>query len=538
MKKVFSILLAAVLMLGVFTINIPVSKAASTDDLVITITPSPSGLVEGGEVTFTVKAQNKTADKKITDLVVDFGETTCTSINGIDAGKTVTKPFKMDVATDKLDTDLTFSVNYSMDDGSNGAVTVTTKVAKKEPTVNLKATCNVDRTASPKGGKINFTFTLENAGEAKLTNIAVSLPPINSSKKISIGFTSLTPGQEKTFNYEYTMGSEDISVTPTIKFTANEKDQTKTLAVKKLVIANYDLTMNISADNTKPAAGEGVVFTVNVENTGNAKMNKIKIFDHLQQEIKSDFSLMPGKKITFTTEKYTFTQTTDVKFSLTTEDNDGQTYSDDSQETIKISIPVDKTKVKVDLKAEASLSTLTEPGPVTFKVTVINSGAYPLSDIVITEDKLGEFDKLDSLEAGEKYFEKEYTVEEAGTYNFKVTAKDADGNEYSAAAEPVEIKMEAAAAPSDPLAEATDVPTTDKATASTKGGDTLGTIIIIMVVIAVLIIGVVIALVVMVRKEKRNPSRPGGSAGSGKPGTQAKPSAPKTTVKYRNKNNF
>lgn len=520
MKKAFSILLAAALMFGIFAFDIPVSQAASASDtnLSVSIIPSPASMLEGGEVTFNVKAQNKLTDKQITNIEIDYGGSNRVSFAAIEAGATKTASFPLTIATDKLGTALDFNVSYNVD-GAPFGFNVSAQVDKKVPVAKLTAKCNANRTAAPKDGKINFTFELENAGEAELTNMELSLPPINSGKKITAGFTSMKPGVQKTVVYEYTL-KENIDVTPTIKYTANGEQKTVTLAVKNLVIANPDLTLDLSADKLNPAVGEEVNFTLVIKNTGNAKLKNIDVFDHLQQEIKSDLTLLPEKETTVTG-KYTFSQTTDVVFSITAEDNDGAKYNDDSKK-VTISIPVDKTKVKLELKAEASVYELTAAGPVTFKVTVINSGSYPLSEVTITEDKIGEIGKLDSLEAGEKYFEKEATVSETGKYTFKVTAKDADGNVYNAEALPLEVKLNAAAASSNPLESATDVPS--EQTGSQKG-DTLGTIIIIMVVIALLIIAVVVALVIMVKKEKKNQSK------SSKPGVAK-------TVKYRNKNNF
>lgn len=518
MKKVCTIILAVILVLGIFTVNIPVSKAgtASNDTIAVTITPSPSSMLTGGDVTFKVDIQNKSA-AAITNVEVDYGGVNYVSFSQIDAGATKSETGeKINIPTEKLGTDLTFNITYE----GGGSLTVIAKVDKTVPVAELKAKCTVNRTAAPVDAKVNFTFELENTGEATLTNVKLSLPPLNSNKVIKT-YDTIVPGVQKTFAYEFTM-KQDVDVTPTIVFTANGAEQTKTLEVKSIKIADPGLTLELSADNTKPAVGQEVTFTLKVTNSGNALLSSITIYDHLQQVLKEGVSLMPAKGTTFTG-KYTFNQTTDVQFSATAQDKDGVKYTYNSNKA-KISIPVDQSKLKLELTAKADPYELSEPGPVKFSVTVKNSGSYPLTDVVVSEAKLGKVGTIDYLEAGVDKLVPvpDATVSETSTFSFKVTAKDPDGNAVNAEALPLEVKLNAAAASSNPLESATDLPTESAA----AKGDTLGTIVIIMIVIAVLIIAVVIALIIMVNKEKKNKNR-----------SSSRPGAVKT-VKYRNKNNF
>ena len=539
MKKAIAIVLTAILALGVFAFNVPVSKAASNQDdsLYVKITPNPSSLSAGDTVTFSVTAKNKLSDQAITDVTIDFGSKQMAAVASIAAGSSASKSFDMKVNTDQLGTDLTFNVGYNVG-GAPGEFEVTTQIDKSLPQAELTWKCVANRKSAPSGSKVNFTFTLQNTGDTALTNVELSLPPVNSSKKVKT-IDSIAPSATKTYVYEFTL-TEDEKVTPTVKYTAydgtdNEKTETSTKPVIALTVANPDLDLKLTADNTKPAAGADVTFSLSIENIGNVAMKNIDVYDHLQQKIKTGLTLGTGKKTTISGLKYQFTQTTEVQFSVTCEDSDGTGYNPTSNK-LSISVPTDQTKIKLDLKAEATPAELTEPGKVTFNVTVTNSGSYPLTDIVITEATLGQIATLDSLEPGvDKLFPYEADIKEAGTYTFKVTAKDADGNSHDQTAEPVEIKLTAAAAsPSDnPLESATDLPSESASASAVKGSDTLGTIIIIMIIIGVLIVAVVVALVIMVNREKKGGGRPSAPSGGG----SGKPMVSKA-VKYKNKNDF
>ena len=442
MKKVYAIFLSAILILGIFTVNIPVSKAGTNgnETLDVTITP-PGSMQQGGDVSFKVDVHNKSA-AALTNVEVDYSGSNFASFAQVGPGETVSKSFTMNVPTEKLGTDLTFNVSYNAG-GTALGINVTAKVEKKVPVPNVKFTCEPDRTACPVDGKVNFTFRVENTGEAMLTNVQISLPPSNGSKVIKT-FDTLAPAASKTVPYAHTM-KEDITVTPTLKFSANGVEQPpKTLEPKTISVADPGLKLELTADNTKPAVGQEVNFTLKVTNTGNALLSKITVYDHLQQILKTDVtSLMPQKFMTVTG-KYTFNQTTDVQFSITAEDKDKLKYTYNSIK-LKISIPVDPSKLKLELDAKADLYELSEPGPVKFSVTVKNSGSYPLTDVVVSEAKLGEVGTIDFLEAGVDKLVPvpETTVSETSTFSFKVTAKDPDGNAKNAEALPLEIKLNA-----------------------------------------------------------------------------------------------
>jgi uncharacterized repeat protein (TIGR01451 family) len=520
LKKILSVVLAAVLALGVFAINVPAYKAEG--DISVSISPSPASLPEGGgTVDFAVSVKNNTQGP-ITDIRAYYGDKYA-DIDDLAATDTGTGTIQdVSLTTAQLGTTLHIKVSYTVN-GTPQEQTFSTKVEKKVPEAKLDVKCKVDRTAAPKDGKVNFTIILENTGEAKLTNIAVYLKGINGDKKIPVKTTTMNPDKQMTVTYAHTM-KEDVEVTPIVKYKANGEDGEIKKDVKKLVIADYGLDLEIAADNENPASADDKVnFTLTVKNSGNAELHNIKVYDHLQNEVKlSNTTLLPGAK---TTKKmsYTFDQTTKVEFTATADDKDDLTHDFKSND-VSISMPIDKSKVKLEIKADADVKELTEPGTVKFKVTVVNSGAYPLQDVVVTEDQLGEIGKDDTLEVGDKYYEKQADISAAGTYTFKVTAKDADGNPYSAEAAPIEIKMAAPAETSGApaISGATDVPVE---TTGAPKGDSLGSIVVIMIIVIVLIIAVVVALVVLVNKEKRSLSR-------------QKPGAGKSSIKYRNKNNF
>lgn len=522
MKKAFSFVLAAILIACIFSIGVPVSKAAgfSKEDgnIKATITPSPASRLEGGDVNFTVVIQNKQSEKEITDIDIDYSGITKQSIASIAAGGTGDTSFVMNIPTNKLGTGLVFNISYSME-GSPYGFNVTAKVEKQMPKAELGKKCTVNRLGAPAGEDINFTIILENTGQATLTDMVLTLPPIYNKKLPNQKFSSMVPGTKKTIIYTHTM-KEDVTVTPTVQYKANGETVVETFNVKNLVIANSGLDLKLSADNKAPALGEEVNFTLKVMNTGNVKMSNISIFNHLQEEVKKGLTLSVGGTGVTYTYKYPFSQTTPVVFTANAKDGDGQIYSYKSNEVV-ISIPIDQNKIKLDIKAVANVYELDEAGAVKFKITVTNSGEYSLNEIAVTEPALGDIGVLDTLEAGEKLFEATANVSKTTTYTFKVTAKDADGVEHTAESLPIEIKVSEAPATSNPLSGATDLPDVKTGVK----GNTLGTIMIIIGVISALIIAVVAALIIMVRKEKRGRSK-ASHAGASK------------TVKYKKRNNF
>ena len=145
MKKIVSILLAAVLAV---TLCISMSATAlAAGKVTITASVSPSSLTGAGTVSVKVTVQNNT-DSEISDVTVTFPGDDSENIGSIPAGESKTRSDnEWNVSEDMLDTDLTFSAAFTDANGNTQTVrTESLTITKKESTVAAPATANHAKT--------------------------------------------------------------------------------------------------------------------------------------------------------------------------------------------------------------------------------------------------------------------------------------------------------------------------------------------------------------------------------------------------------
>ncbi len=498
MKKIFLMLLAVLMVVGL----LPVTVSAAPG-ITLTVTPTPGSLTEPGNVSFAVSVKN-TGDTDVNNArVTAENGTYAVDLGTITPGDTKSEYIVLYISEDMFGKSIPFKATAEDSNGTTVESSKSSKVTKSGGDVKIVGSCSSNKTSTAAGGKIAVTFTVENQGGVDLTNVRLSIPPVNGGKTITNAF-SLTTGAKRSFPYEFTI-NEDTEIVPTIKYTANGVDGEQTLNAKKFTIANPKLELKLSVDNKEPKPGDTVTFTVEVKNAGNVNLSEIKVYDFNQSQVTlKSATLKPGTTTT-ATHQMVINQSTNAVFTATAKDSDNQ-ISNYSSNQLKVGTPIDPTKVGVTLSVKANKSQLDTPGKVRLEVTAVNSGEYQLTNLVVIEDTLGEFGTAITIGVGEdKLFSKEVDISDTKTFQFKATYKDMDEAEYSATAEPLTIEV----LPPVQEPEEEEIPQETPAPAETSGN---GTIITIIIVIVVLIAAVVVALILLVRKEKMN-RRPSGGGG-------------------------
>ena len=218
MKKIVSILLAAVLAV---TLCISMSATAlAAGKVTITASVSPSSLTGAGTVSVKVTVQNNT-DSEISDVTVTFPGDDSENIGSIPAGESKTRSDnEWNVSEDMLDTDLTFSAAFTDANGNTQTVrTESLTITKKESTVAATATASVSKDTIEKGDKVKFTFKLKNEGNVTLEKASLKAPPLSDGEQLGKTF-SLEPGETKIMTWETPL-SESVDVKPVFSYTAN-----------------------------------------------------------------------------------------------------------------------------------------------------------------------------------------------------------------------------------------------------------------------------------------------------------------------------
>jgi gliding motility-associated-like protein/uncharacterized repeat protein (TIGR01451 family) len=285
---------------------------------------------------------------------------------------------------------------------------------------DIKIEKSVDKPeVSAAGDKLVYAIKITNTGNVTLKNVVVEDAMLNSIENMA----QLAPGESKTFTYSYTVTQVDmdnasgklvnVAKGKGIDFnqTSVEDDATVTVSINQ----KGDIKIEKSVDKPEvSAAGDKLVYTIKITNTGNVTLKNVVVEDAMLNSIENMAQLAPGESKTFT---YTYTVTQvamdiasgklvnvakgkgiDVN-QTSVEDDATVTVSINQKGDIKFEKSVDKTQV----------SAAGDKLVYTLKVT--NTGNVTLKNVVVEDAMLNSIENLVQLAPGDsKSFTYTYTV--------------------------------------------------------------------------------------------------------------------------------
>jgi hypothetical protein len=428
------------------------------------------------------------------------------------------------IPANSIDKDLAFTLTYTNVDGTQGTATDSIHVYPKASTIKVTGSASVDNKNLKQGDKATFKFTFKNEGDVKIENANLKAPPIDGGDQIGQSF-SLNPGDSKEMTYTVTV-NKTMEVKPTLTFTADGSNKTLTLDTLNVTVeapAKSGLALSLSADKDTVNAGESVVLTAKVTNSGDDQITGLSLLDNNGQPVELKDSSLDKGESTEATVTVTPQSTGNYKYTATGKNSAGDAVSADSnQVTITVgsasasaSTSPSASEEPSTLKIQVNADTLSldAPGEVTFQVTVTNNSDILLNDVKVTEKTIGDIGTISAMGRDSKTLPAKAEVKETTEYSFSVTATTPDGQQVIAQTEPLTIEV--------------------------KGGAGLGLgfwgVLLLIIIIAIAAIGVVLFL--LYRKNKKT----GGSGmfnGGGAPqaprqnpyGARRKPSVFNSTI--------
>ncbi len=349
----------------------------------------------GDDIIYTVTVQN-TGNVTLTNLVVTdpltgLSETIASLAPGASASFDVTyEATQADFDTNgdgDGDIDNTATANSDQTDAVQASATVD---LVRVPELAITKTANV-ASVDAAGDDIIYTVSVENTGNITLTNLLVTDPMTGLSETIA----SLAPGASQSFNvtYEATQadfdnrggGDGDIDNTATA-----DSDQTDAVDASATVSLAYgpSLTITKSANVASvDEAGDDIVYTVSVQNTGNVTLTNLVVNDPMTGLSETIASLAPGASASF-----------DVTYEATQADfdtnggGDGDidntaTADSDQTDAAQASAEVDIV-YDPDLSIEkmADVSSVDSVGDlINYTIVVSNTGNITLENVVLSD---------------------------------------------------------------------------------------------------------------------------------------------------------
>ena len=264
------------------------------------------------------------------------------------------------------------------------------------------------------GEEITYTITVTNTGNTILKDLTVRDDMLGIDKVIS----EIKINGTNVISAQYTVTQDDIDKGGVIKniVTVGDKETERDVNVEQ----NPGYTAVKTADKEKvTTAGEEIIYTITVTNTGNTTLKDIAVKDDMAG-INTKIDTIEVGKSASVTGTYTVKQSDIDKGGKI---HNVATVGDKSPEK---DVPVEQNSSYTAVKT-ADKEKVTAAGEIiTYTITVTNTGNTTLKDIAVKDDMAGINTKIDTIEVGK-------SASVTGTYTVKQSDIDKGGKIHNVA---------------------------------------------------------------------------------------------------------
>ena len=346
-----------------------------------------------------------------------------------------------DVTQKELDNGkLTFSCKYSVYNEDGELVNKVKYFSKKIVFAGADPVIEVKRTVVPsmatKGQDVTVTYEVSNTGTVDVTNVTIKENTSISTKSGTINKVAV--GETEKYVFTTKMAGKDLTSSATISYKAGGKTYNTKVESTKVKYGEVKLTAVLDADKKGGAPGDTVKLTLLLKNSGNVDFTNVEVTDATLGTVFSNEKVPAGKTVTLTKE-LTITETVDLQFTVSAEDETG-----DKVETAtgRVNlICMDPTQqVMLTLEASADRDVVYKiPGTVRFRIRVQNDSAVEVKNVTVKAVETTIY-TIDALAAGaSRTFVRDMDISMAGTFQFTASCKDALGQTQKFTSNPVRV---------------------------------------------------------------------------------------------------
>lgn len=354
-------------------------------------------------------------------VVANEGNVTLTNVNTVDPLTT----FDETVASLAPDSTSTYSISYEVTqaDLDNGEIIndATTSgqapdntsvsdsdraivIAQQAPSIIIHKTADPKTYDSP-GDIISYTLEVINDGNISLESVQVEDPLTGFDREID----KLAPGDSRTFTTSYSIKQSDIdqgeviNTATALGYTPGgvmvEDDDTETVKALQAGAVEIDKT---ASPRIFENAGEVVIYTLTVTNTGNLTLSSVIVEDDKVGFAENIALLGPGESRTYTI-NYTLSQA-DIDglilintATVTADTPDGEQVSDTDKAVVGA-----RGEGAIEIKKTASPKLYSSPDEVIdYTLEIENIGNVTLSNVLVTDPLTGLNQSIGEMEPEE-----------------------------------------------------------------------------------------------------------------------------------------
>ncbi len=338
-------------------------------------TANPAIIQAGGTVTYTYVVTN-TGDVTLTNIALNddkLGTITCPATQlAAGANMTCTKTAIINVDTTNVAT-----VTGNAPNGDIVKDNDTAFVDVIVPSINVVKTANPAIIQA--GGTVTYTYVVTNTGDVTLTNIALNDDKLGT---ITCPATQLAAGANMTCTKTAII---NVDTTNVVIATGNAPtgDTVSDNDSASVDVINPAIDVEKTANPTTILPGETVTYTYVVTNTGDVELTSIALNDDKLGTITCpSTTLAVGASMTCTATATINVDTTNVVIA-TGNAPTGDTVSDNDSASVDVINPA------IDVEKTANPTMIRSGRTVTYTYVVTNTGDVTLTNVVLTDNKLG-----------------------------------------------------------------------------------------------------------------------------------------------------
>ena len=358
----------------------PVSATSTVPiaNLIVTKTAPPGPVAVGQSITYSIVVTNNgsinLSNVVISDPKIGFSQT----IPSLAAG-----------------TSQIFSPSYVVQGGDLPGPLLNTVTADSDQTspVSASASINIAALSLTKtaleptvqvGGAIHYTLTVKNEGNVALSNVQVS----DSKLGINTLIPALAPGASQAYVGSYQILAGDLPG-PVVNTASADSDQTAPVSAT-LNVPIASLTVTKTAPPGPVVVGQSITYSIVVSNTGSAVLSNVTVSDPKLGFSQIIPSLAAGAIQTFNPSYVV--QGGDLPGPLL------NTVTADSDQTSPVSASASVNIAALSLIKTAAETSVQVGETIHYTLTVRNVGTVPLSNILVSDSKLGINELIPALE--------------------------------------------------------------------------------------------------------------------------------------------
>lgn len=433
---------AALLLLTLIVFACPDAISEATQqNLTINAHANPAQMVLAQDTSFVFALENLTRDT-LYSVTVLFPEANGQQLVGdIAGGAVATAEFTYPVTDEDLNLgSITFSVT-SCDAGGNALPTqqVSVPVTRETERPEVEFTRQISSRYAHAGDDVTLVYQVKNTGNVPLTGLELNDPLGDYTQTLD----ALAVGETQTFINRVQL-QESAASTPTLRFAsvASGQNYTKSLSSASITLADEAIYAQLSVDKTEVSYGDSVTLTLTLTNNGNVSFSDVTLTDSVLGMLENEpLSLPSGASPVVIARSCVIKSNTTFRVHVSGNTDAGTPFAVDT-DPVTVSVLQAEGATDLTLTAVPSARTLSEPGMVSFTLTLTNNGQSDLSRVTLKEATRGEVRVFDIVPAGAPTVKEQmYDVTEDCTFQFVAEITDADGNVRSVSSDAIEITI-------------------------------------------------------------------------------------------------